>query len=203
MKSFVFFLAFPLLCFGQNDQYEGSSLNRNSNLEWFSKDKPEKNDSIRKHSVKLAVALSAGLPGAGQIYNHIAMPKGKKKAFWKVPLIYAGLGATGYFLISNQKEVNMLKAEYTYMDQNNGAHPAGSQLTAYDQYGVLELYNQYQNWRDLSILGMGIVYVLQIVDAGVEAHFVSFDVSEDLSLSLEPALLQGRTPGLSLSLKFR
>src|SRR5690554_7616653 len=47
------------------------------------------------HSPKKAALLSL-VPGGGQIYNHLAMPKGKKKAFWKIPIIYAGLGATGY-----------------------------------------------------------------------------------------------------------
>ncbi|MEZ4890585.1 MAG: DUF5683 domain-containing protein [Crocinitomicaceae bacterium] len=61
-------------------------------------------DSTKQHSVKLAAILSAALPGAGQVYNHIAMPKGKKKAYWKVPLIYAGLGVTGYFAVKNHLE---------------------------------------------------------------------------------------------------
>ena len=59
-----------------------------------------KNDTIQKdttHSVRKASILSACVPGAGQVFNHLAMPKGKKKAFWKVPLIYAGLGVTTYF----------------------------------------------------------------------------------------------------------
>ena len=44
------------------------------------------------HSVKRATILSALLPGAGQVYNSMAMPKGKKHAYWKVPLIIGGLG---------------------------------------------------------------------------------------------------------------
>ena len=160
-------------------------------------------DSIRPHSVRTAILLSTCLPGAGQVYNHIAMPKGKKKAYWKVPLIYAGLGAGTYFLINNQKTVRSLRSEYTYMENNNGEHSTGSEWISYDQSGILELHSQYQTWRDLSIVGVGLVYLLQIADAGVEAHFVTFDVSHDLSLHLNPTVLNGQTPGFALTLKFR
>jgi hypothetical protein len=70
----------------------------------------------------------------------------------------------------------------------------------FDDDGILTLFRQYQTQRDLSILGVGLVYVLQVVDAGVEAHFVDFDISEDLSIQLRPTILSTRTVGLSLKL---
>lgn len=159
-----------------------------------------KNDIVKVHSVKKAILLSACLPGAGQVYNHRAMPKGKKKAFWKVPLIYAGLGATSYFLITNQITQKELKQEYqNRIDNGSGA----DKWSAYDDLGILTLYDQYLDWRDLSILGVAGVYLFQLADAGVEAHFVSFDVSEDLSLSVEPAIMSNFTGGLKVKLKFR
>ena len=159
-----------------------------------------KNDTVKVHSVKKAVILSAVIPGAGQIYNHTAMPKGKKKAFWKVPLIYAGLGATGYFLISNQQTQKELKQEYqSRLDTGSGS----DKWSAYDDLGILTLYDQYLDWRDLSILGLAGVYLIQLVDAGVEAHFVNFDVSEDLSMSIEPTLMNNFTGGIKVKLKFR
>ena len=151
------------------------------------------------HSVKKAVILSVVAPGAGQIYNHIAMPKGKKKAFWKVPLIYGALGASTYFLIYNQIEQKNYKEEYT-LRQDNITSPNYAQFT---DAGILSLYNQHLDWRDLSILGVAVVYFIQIIDAGVEAHFVSFDISEDLSLKLEPTLLNYRIAGLKMSFNFR
>jgi len=158
-------------------------------------------DSTKIHSVRKAMILSAVIPGAGQIYNHRAMPKGKKRAFWKLPLIYSGIATAGYFLITNQQQQASLKQEYTYR-QENGA-PNDPNWIAYDDYGVLTLYNQYLNWRDLSILAVGAVYILQLTDAGVEAHFVSFDVSEDLTIKIEPRLLQARTPGVGVRVNFR
>ncbi|MES2799495.1 MAG: DUF5683 domain-containing protein [Bacteroidota bacterium] len=161
-----------------------------SNLIVFSQPKADTlkmndNDSIKpkEHSVKKAMIFSAVVPGAGQIYNHIAMPKGQKKAFWKVPLIYAGLGTTGYFLITNQQKVKSLKTEYTNRLEGN---PTDPQWEIYDDQGVLSLFTQYQNNRDLSILGIALVYLFQVADAGIEAHFVRFDVSRDLSLMVRP-----------------
>jgi len=158
-------------------------------------------DSTKLHSVRKAVILSAVVPGAGQVYNHIAMPKGKKKAFWKVPLIYTGLGAAGYFLVTNQREQIRLRKEYEYRQDYGIENDEKDE--GYDDYGVLTLYNQYLNWRDLSILAVGAVYLLQLADAGVEAHFVNFDVSEDLSLRVEPRLLKASVPGIGISLNFR
>ncbi|MCO4814079.1 MAG: hypothetical protein KC454_05165 [Flavobacteriales bacterium] len=157
-------------------------------------------DSVKVHSRKKAVLFSAIVPGAGQIYNHIAMPKGKKKAFWKVPLIYAGLGTTGYFLIQNQKQTTDFKSDYT--KRLNDPNYVSPYEGIYDNAGILTLYNQYLNWRDLSILAFGAIYLLQVVDAGVEAHFVSFDVSEDLSLNLDPVLMNFNNPGVRLTLNF-
>ena len=159
-----------------------------------------KRDTVKTHSVKKAILLSAVVPGAGQIYNHRAMPKGKKKAFWKVPLIYAGLGATGYFLVTNQQTQKELKEEYqSRIDTGSGS----DKWSAYDDFGILTLYDQYLDWRDLSILAVAGVYLFQIADAGVEAHFVSFDVSEDLSLSIEPTVMASFNAGIKVKLKFR
>ena len=156
-------------------------------------------DTIKVHSPKKAVIFSAIIPGAGQVYNHIAMPKGKKKAFWKVPLIYGALGTTGYFLVKNQSLKNSLKTEYS--NRENGGL-LDEKWSAYDNQGVLTLYDQYLNWRDLSILGVGAVYLIQLIDAGIEAHFVHFDISQDLSLAIEPAYFGQNTVGLKFNFNF-
>ena len=152
------------------------------------------------HSVKKAVLFSAVIPGAGQIYNHISMPKGKKRAYWKVPVIYGGIGTSIYFLAFNQREQKALKTEYSY--RVNTGLQQNTDYANYSDIGVLTLYNQHLNWRDLSILAVASVYLIQLIDAGVEAHFVSFDISEDLGMSLEPTLLNNRTAGGKLSLNF-
>jgi hypothetical protein len=162
----------------------------------------DKNDTLSSptHSVKKAMILSAVVPGAGQVYNHLAMPKGQKKAFWKVPLIYAGLGATGYFLINNQLTQKSLKAEYANRIDGNPTDPTWED---YDNQGVLTLYNQYLDRRDLSILGLAAVYALQLADAGIEAHFVRFDISKDLSLQIRPSIIGTGQAGIHASFNFR
>ena len=155
-------------------------------------------DSTPQHSVKKAVLFSAVLPGAGQVYNHLAMPKGKKKAYWKVPLIYAGLGATGYFALQK----NSLKNDYRSEYESRKAGNAPVKFDTYDDDALLTLYSSSRNQRDLFIIGFGVVYLLNILDAGVEAHFVNFDVSEDLSLHFQPSFT-GNSVGFGATLKFR
>jgi hypothetical protein len=148
------------------------------------------------HSVKKASILSAVLPGAGQVYNHLAMPKGKKNAFWKIPIIYAGLTTTGYYLIQNNNLKRELKREFINRQKGNATL---EKYYEYDSQGVLSLYEQHSSRRDLFIIGFSLFYILQIVDAAVEAHFVVFDISEDLSMKISPQLYSFNQVGLKLS----
>lgn len=161
-------------------------------------------DSIKVHSPKRALILSAIVPGAGQIYNHNAMLKvkrnGRANVYWKLPIIYAGLGTTVYFAAYNNGIKNELKTEYTTR-QSGGL--GSDKWSAYDDQGILTLHDQYLKWRDLSILGAVMVYLFQMADAGVEAHFINFDVSEDLSMSFAPTMMDYKTAGLSIKLNFR
>ena len=186
MKSIVVFctlcLIVPRSFFGQVDSTEVSK------------------DSV--HSVRKATILSAVLPGAGQLYNHFAQPKGKKKAFWKVPLIYAGLGLAGYSIISNQSDVLSLRKEYRFRE-NNGGLSSNPQWSPYDSQGLLILEQQSAGFRDYSMLAFILIYGFQVADAAVEAHFVHFDISPDLSLNVSPWTYQNSHAGLSMSFNFR
>mgnify|MGYP001627266498 FL=1 len=166
----------------------------------FAQDIKIQEDSASVHSVRKAMIFSAVVPGAGQVYNHMAMPKGKKKASWKVPLIYAGLGATGYMLYNNQRTQLSLKNEYSNRMDGNATDP---QWSMYDDQGVLTLYNQHLNKRDLSILLVGVVYLFQVADAGIEAHFVRFDISKDLSMQIKPTVIGMNRPAISATINFR
>ncbi len=153
------------------------------------------------HSPRKAALYSAILPGAGQVYNHLAKPKGKRNAFWKVPIIYGGLGATAFFAIKNHQLTQTFKEEYTYRVTNGSSNL--EEYSGYDDQGILTLYEQSQRSRDLMIFAFIAVYGLNVLDAHVEAHFIDFDVSKDLSLSVRPVMHDFSTPGLSLSLNFR
>ncbi|MEJ6617018.1 MAG: DUF5683 domain-containing protein [Crocinitomicaceae bacterium] len=185
----LLFCILTFSCFSQEDS-----------LQVDAKQKSFIKDSVKHHSIRTALILSAALPGAGQVYNHIAMPKGQRKAYWKVPLIYSGLATTTYFLISNQQAQSALKIEYKLRLDDLPGDPKWS---SYDDQGVLTLYEQHSRWRDLSIVGVALVYLLQLADAGVEAHFVTFDVSPDLTLSVDPVVLNQRSVGVGLTLRIK
>lgn len=149
----------------------------------------------QRHSPRKAAILSAVLPGAGQIYN---------RKYWKAPIAWAGLGVSVYFLQDNTKQYRRYKDAYlaivdgdpTTIDEFEGQYSAQS---------VLNVTDTYRRWRDLSYIAIGAVYVLNIIDATVDAHFVRFDVSNDLSLRIGPSLdvaAQGGA-GLTLSLAVR
>lgn len=146
----------------------------------------------------LKAALLSILPGAGQIYNSIAMPKGKKHAYWKVPLIYAGLGVTGYFFVKNNKKQRALKEEYLYRAKYG--HPNLYEYKQYDDQGILTQFEAARRNRDLMIFAFVAVYGLNILDAYVSAHFIHFDVSKDLSLNVRPKLLDFNTIGVGITL---
>lgn len=150
---------------------------------------------------KKVMIYSAVLPGAGQVYNSIHRENGPKHAYWKVPLIYAALGATGYFLTVNNQTQKSLKTEYT--NRINNAGSLNPTWAAYDDQAVLSLYQSYLNKRDMSILGCAAVYFIQIAEAGVEAHFLHFDVSDKLSLQASPTLFGPSSAGIHIKLEFR
>lgn len=163
----------------------------------FSQTIKEKDSIV--HPYKKAMLYSAIIPGGGQIYTSFKSEKKFKNAFWKVPLIYTGLGIIGYRLAVNQITATSLKTEYSNR-QNGGA--LNQKWIQYDDYSVLALYNSYLNNRDLSILGLAAVYFIQIIDAGVEAHFLKFDVSPDLTLKFDATLMSSNSPGIRLNLTF-
>jgi hypothetical protein len=148
-----------------------------------------------RHSPRKASILSAALPGAGQVYN---------RKYWKVPIVYAGLGASLWFIRENQTQYRRYRDAYLALvdgDPNTVDEFEGR----FSPEQVRDVLDTYQRWRDLSYIALGAVYVLQIVDASVDAHFVRFNVSPDLSGSLgpSPTLLALGTPGLSLRLSIR
>lgn len=165
----------------------------------YAQDSIPQKDSIVLAFHQKSMLYSAILPGAGQVRNSIVSPL-HNHAIWKVPLIYAGLGATGYFLVSNQQTQLSLRQEYTNRQEGGVLNP---KWAAYDDYAVLQLYRQYLDWRDLSILGIAAVYLFQVAEAGAEAHFVQFETSPELSWSLDPVILSQQTIGAKLQLSFR
>lgn len=155
--------------------------------------------SKEKHPYKKSMLFSAIIPGAGQIRNASLSQKKIKPAYWKVPLIYGSLGTAGYFIYQNHSAQNNVKTEYYNRLDGN---PPAIEWSNYDNFGLIALQKQYLNNRDLFVLISLAIYGIQIIDAGVEAHFLKFDVSEDLSLRIQPFILQDKA-GIGLNIKFR
>ncbi|GIV29563.1 MAG: hypothetical protein KatS3mg028_0629 [Bacteroidia bacterium] len=139
---------------------------------------------------KKASILSALLPGAGQVYN---------KRYWKVPIIYGAGGLLAYNVVWQNNRYLYYKREL--LSVLNGAVSKDG-LSA-QQISLLK--NQSKKWRDLSIAGVALVYVLNILDAHVDAHLKRFDISDDLSLFIRPDFFpitgQSYSPSIQYGLK--
>ena len=142
------------------------------------------------HSPGKAALYSALLPGAGQVYN---------RKWWKVPIAYAGLGISYYFIRENTREYQRYKTAYlaTIDGDPNTVDEFDGQFTS---AGLLNATEQYRRWMEWSYIAFGLVYILNVMDAAVDAYFVRFDVSPDLSLRLAPSLSLAAQGALGLSL---
>lgn len=134
--------------------------------------KPEK-----RHSPKKAAFLSAVLPGAGQVYN---------RKYWKVPIIYGGFAGLGYAIGINQKRFNDYRVGFKIVANDSLISSYVVDGQSYSQSQLKELKDFYARNRNLSVIFATVLYTLNIIDAAVDAHLFEFDVSEDLSMRIEP-----------------
>lgn len=173
-------------------------------------------DSTYTHVRKRAAILSAIVPGSGQIYNEIGYRKIQDKnnrAWWKVPVIYGGLAACGYYFYHNNQYANLTKQEYlfrvdnetSYLDARFINYPTSESLiVGYESIDEVKYngFDTYANRRDLFMVGFIAVWGLNVIEAYVDAHFVTFDVNEDLSLSWRPTLIGNKNWGIGINLTF-
>ena len=146
-----------------------------------------------------ATIMSALVPGLGQVYN---------RKYWKAPVIYAALGGLGYFFYINNTSYNNYRTALIKSVDNGGTAEVGGRVYSTTQLQSQKLY--YRKFRDFAGIGIAVVYFLNIIDANVDAHLKTFDVSDDLSINIDP--WQGiyntssgyaTATGLSIKLKFR
>jgi len=168
---------------------------------------PDVSDTLQNpiHPYRKAMLYSAILPGAGQIYNHRLLPKTSRRkwnVYWKVPLIYGALGTSIFMLGQKQKQINSLKNEYNFRVENNVLYN-DINFQGFDNQAIIQLHNISQTQRDLFILTSVLIYAINVIDASVEAHFINFDVSSDLTMQVYPTTLTGFRPGLGIALRFK
>ena len=155
-----------------------------------------------RYNPRRALLLAAVMPGLGQVYN---------KKYWKLPLVYGGMFATGYAI----NYYNELYREYKfvlYTALENGLQENQIDADLNLDLGMKTTVRGYRNAvdkaqreRDFMLIIMGLVYVLQIVDAHVDSHLKEFDLNPKLQVRLEPMIEQnsliGRQTGLSLVIR--
>jgi hypothetical protein len=156
--------------------------------------------ALKAHSPKKAAIRSAIIPGLGQIYN---------KKYWKLPIVYGGLGFAGGIFIYNLGEYRDTRFAYRVkynMRVNRTDSALYSQikpkLKPLSEESLRFYRNQYRRDIDYSALFMLLLWGLNVVDAAVDAHLNSFDVSPDLSLKFKAGHSElANTNGLSIILK--
>ena len=158
--------------------------------------------AMKAHSPKKAALRSAILPGWGQIYN---------KKYWKLPIVYGGLGTCAgifFYNLSNYKNTKFayrvkynMRVNFTDSALFSSIKP---NLQPIDEQALQFYRNQFRRDIDYSVLVFLLLWGLNVVDATVDAHLKSFDVSPDLSLQIRPGRSQmAGTNGVSLVLSIR
>lgn len=140
-----------------------------------------------------ASLFAAVLPGLGQVYN---------KKYWKLPLVYGGFGAIGYGLNFYQELYKDYKNQLYYILENG----TEESLEGFTEDQLRPAIDQARHERDFMIILMAGMYILQIIDAHVDAHLKEFDVNPNLQVKMQPLLrsemLTGNQIGFSLTLRF-
>lgn len=135
------------------------------------------NTKEQVHSPHKATMYSAVVPGLGQVYN---------KKYWKLPIIYGLAGVFIYSFDFNNNQYNKYKNAYAEFD--------AGEINSFEGYTnkdiILRLKDYHRRNRDLNVIVLAGVYMLNIIDATVDAHLFDYDISDDLSLNLQPSLMR-------------
>ncbi len=158
--------------------------------------------------IKKATTLAMVCPGAGQVYN---------KSYWRLPIVAGLFASTIYVYDWNNRGYQRFKTAYTLRldyDNNPDDYPNGSIdefSGSYSASYLQSLRDSYRRNRDFAIILTAGVYLLQILDAHVDAHLKDFDITDDLTLNVEPTIdysnmisgySESATYGLNLNFRF-
>lgn len=159
-----------------------------------------------------AALMSTIVPGLGQAYN---------KKYWKIPIVYAVLAGIGYLALRQWDSGQVYHKELLFRFQHkdtvtlanysafNGVKNSHSWLAFYSTTNLNTQKLLYQKRFDMAIIGVGLAYILNIIDASIDGHMKSFDVSDNLSLNIRPKAFYcaqstfGLGMGLSFALTFK
>nr|WP_294938136.1 DUF5683 domain-containing protein [uncultured Flavobacterium sp.] len=135
-------------------------------------------DSVKQEKINVlapskAAFYSALVPGLGQVYN---------KKYWKVPIVYIGLGAGIYFYSDNNNKYHRYRNEYKKRLNGTSLYDDDPYFGPLDNSRLIDGQKFYQRNRDLSAFITAAIYILNIVDANVDAHLMQFNVNENLTV---------------------
>lgn len=156
-------------------------------------------DTIQRRPINIlapskAAFYSAVLPGLGQAYN---------RKYWKIPIVYAALGAGVYFYSTNNKEYNRYRDEYKRRLAGNSA--SSGEFPGVSNEGLINAQQTLKRNKELSLLITIGLYALNILDANVDAHLLQFNVDENLAIKPHfqyNELENSSDLGLTLNFKF-
>jgi len=148
------------------------------------------NTKVFKPDPVKVVWMAVILPGAGQIMN---------KKYWKLPIIYTAFGISAYYLIKNQVLYrNYYEGLVNYSNTNDIKSVQQLNLINIkwitDQgpveinYALNYYVNIFRSWRDRSFIFLAGTYVLNIIDAAVDAYLFDYDISDNLTMHIEPIM---------------
>lgn len=143
---------------------------------------PLKTDTIIKKPSKVfrspkTATLMALVPGLGQAYN---------RKYWKIPIIYAGFGVIGYFAVVNSREFKKYSNAYNCKAINpNCSNPISKK---YSETTLRLIRDYYRRNMQLSYIVMGGWYLLQILDANVDAQLTHWNVTNNISMDVYPVI---------------
>lgn len=175
--------------------------------------KPKHDWSTWRPNAKRAMWLAIVIPGAGQIYN---------RKYWKLPIVYGGfLGCLYAIRWNNQMYHDYSQAYMDIMDNDPNSQSynqflhLGNTITEENKEQYQNLFKKrkdfYRRYRDLSIFCLIGVYALSVIDAYVDASLSEFDISKDLSMKVEPTIINNKSSlnplkssslGLQCAIKF-
>jgi hypothetical protein len=198
MRTLIFItfsLIIPTITFGQEIQPTDSTFLKlgdgSEEIETF-----QTQDTV--HSPRLAALYSAIVPGMGQFYN---------EKYWKIPIVY-GLGflAASQIKSNNQNYLLFRNVTFNIIDGNDSNNEEiEDYLQIFDAERAERQLDTYKRDRDYWIILAGLFYILQIVDATVDAHLREFNINQDLTLNIQPSIQRSAYSNMhaGLSLNFR
>jgi len=166
-KPFLIFLFITFLC---GPLFVAAQENTIGALIVSDTVKKSKSGDINPLAPAKASFYSAIFPGMGQLYN---------KKYWKMPLVYAAIGTSVYFYVSNGDKYHEFRDVY----KQRLAGVSNPEYDYLDNDRLIRAQQFYQRNRDLSVLVTAAFYVLNIIDANVDAHLMQFNVDDDLSFN--------------------